>query len=369
MFLKHLDRSRFEPFLLVPTKGELTDKLVRLEIPCLTAEMQHWIATRANKKEWHPWRWLLGIPVRVVRIIRIIKQYDIDLVYTNTSLPADAAIATCLSKKFHIWHLREILVNNNHFRAYIPVAIVLRLIDKLSDRILVTSRALLIGTGLLNADIIYNGVDLSKFDTPPNAAAPDIRAQLNIPQSQKIVLNVDGLRPGKAGWLFVEAAARLAPEVPDVHFLIVGSSLSINAREIRQLCRLRGLEKRISILGWRSDLNQIISSINVLAVTSDFESFSRVVIEAMAASKPVVATRCGGPEEIVVDGQTGYLVPKGEPDDFGRALRKLLEDSDHAKRMGARGRELAEEKFSEARYVSTLQQVLNDCCRHIHDAG
>lgn len=101
-----------------------------------------------------------------------------------------------------------------------------------------------------------------------------------------------------------------------------------------------------------------LSSIYTLVLASESEGLPRVIIETMAAGKPVVAARCGGPEELVIDGDTGYLVPINDAAAIAQRLSYLLDHPEWAKKMGQKGRKKIEADFTMDQYIGRIEQII-----------
>lgn len=189
--------------------------------------------------------------------------------------------------------------------------------------------------------VIPNGV----ARTPRAAADPALlRHELGVPESAHMLGFVGRLAPQKRVKDLIWAADLLKVIRDDVYLLLVGDGpqrdrLEQFARDVRILDRVR-------FLGHRDDVPELLGAIDVLWLASDFEGMPNVVLEAMAAGVPVVATGIPGTNEVVVDGETGFLVPVGDRAAFARQTRKLLEDPQLAARMGEAGRRRAAEHFS-----------------------
>jgi glycosyltransferase involved in cell wall biosynthesis len=143
-----------------------------------------------------------------------------------------------------------------------------------------------------------------------------------------------------------------------VAFLVIGGGHQEDVNAIKARVVQLGINDCFHFLGWRSDIPGILRASNVLVVASDQEPFGRTVVEAMATELPVVATRCGGPEEIIVDGETGFLVPLHDPRAMADAVGAVVRDPDLARKMGQAGRRRAEACFGLKAYASAAQDVL-----------
>jgi glycosyltransferase involved in cell wall biosynthesis len=157
-----------------------------------------------------------------------------------------------------------------------------------------------------------------------------------------LIVSVGNLLPGKGHHFLVEAMPRLLEAYPDAHLAIVGAPGSNSSLVSSRVAEL-GLNGRVILAGERDDVAEIMSAADVVAVPSMWEGLPLVVLEAMAAARPVVATSVGGVPGIIQDGVTGRLVRPGDADGLARAMRELLRDPDAAAQLGsaARARVLA----------------------------
>ena len=143
--------------------------------------------------------------------------------------------------------------------------------------------------------------------------------------------------------LLVEAFAKAVAEEPRLRLILAGDgSLRKKAeRRVRQL----GLKDKVDFLGWRSDIPILLKDCDIFVLSSDWEGFGNVLVEAMSAGKPIVATRVGGVPEVVEDGVTGFLVPPRDADVFASAILKLVREKRLREEMGRKGREKAVKEF------------------------
>ena len=180
--------------------------------------------------------------------------------------------------------------------------------------------------------VIALGIDLDRFERAEPALAPGDRP---------IVGNVARLAPQKDHRTLIEAA-RL---VPEAEFVVAGDG------ELRAELERLAEGTRVRFLGARDDVPAVLASLDVFAFPSLFEGLCLAVIEAQAAGVPVVATPVGGIRETVVDGETGLLVPTGDPVALAAAIRRLLEDREAAQAMAAEAKRRVRERFSIERMV------------------
>jgi glycosyltransferase involved in cell wall biosynthesis len=125
-------------------------------------------------------------------------------------------------------------------------------------------------------------------------------------------------------------------------------------------CAVLGLQERVLFLGYQQDVPNLLAHCDLFVLPSLYEGLPLAILEAMAAAKPVIATAVGGTGEVVVDGETGLLVPPGDPTALAGAIRKLLSDPPFARRLAAAGNVLVQRSFSTEAMVRRVSQVYED---------
>jgi glycosyltransferase involved in cell wall biosynthesis len=159
---------------------------------------------------------------------------------------------------------------------------------------------------------------------------------------------------------FLRAARLVADTYPTARFLLVGDpewhAEPGYVESLRSLVQQLRLTEHVHFLGQREDMPQVYAAFDILVVASWAEPFGKVLVEAMAMGKPVVATDAGGPPEIVEDGRTGLLVPPRHPHRLAGAIQRLASDPDGAQRMGQRGRQRIQGRFGAECYVREIEE-------------
>ena len=204
--------------------------------------------------------------------------------------------------------------------------------------------------------VIPNGVDVAAFASAP--PSPDIKSPLGIPADSPVVGIVATLRPEKAHHIFLESARLLRQQFPDVHFVVIGDGPQRLALQA-QAARL-GFDGRLHWLGLRRDVPALLPMLDIGVLSSgSIETAPLVVLEYMAAGKPVVATRVGSVPELVEDGVTGFLVPPGRPDALADRIAQLLAQPLVARQFGAAGRERVRLKYTLAQTVCFTEALFD----------
>jgi glycosyltransferase involved in cell wall biosynthesis len=214
--------------------------------------------------------------------------------------------------------------------------------------------------------VLYNPVELDRWD-PQRIDRAGARAALGEAGSRAVLLGVVGqLSPWKGQDTAIQALRLLCAEGIDAHLLLIGSAKFVsratrfdNRRyldELHSQVADAGLQERVSWLGEREDVPELVRALDVLLLPSWEEPFGRALIEAMALGVPVLATNVGGPAEIVEDGREGYLLAPREPRAWAQAVRRILESPDRGAEMGRAGRRRVEQAFTvECHVEGTLE--------------
>ena len=168
--------------------------------------------------------------------------------------------------------------------------------------------------------VIPNGVDVEIFRPSPDRS---LRSELALEDDAILVGAIGNVRAPKAYDVLLRAARILLDQSQRFHFIIAGDCSNDLGRELMELCRSFGIEQHVSFLGLRADVARILQNLDVFVLSSRTEGFSIACIEAMACAIPVIATRSGGPEEIL-EGGTGILVPTDDPKAIAQAIDDLI---------------------------------------------
>lgn len=324
--LSKLNKEKFNPLVVCPFRGDLTEEIERLGIEVRLVPM------RSLKKL----NFLFFIS-SVIDLVRILKNRQISLVHANGSRGASYGGAACKITKIPlIWHVR-ILESAGLYD---------RFLAWLSTFIIVNSNAVKSRfswvRGKSKLEVVYNGIDLKRFNT--SLGGEDIRREFGLSSETPLVGTVGRLDRYKAHEYFLRSAKTVKKYMPEPRFLIVGEGEQRSFLE--RMTGELGLEKNVIFTGYRKDMPEILASIDILVLSSVSEGFGRAAVEAMACGKPVVATRVGGLTEIVEDRITGRLVPPEDPFAMAKAIIALLRDKKIAGEMGRAGRKRAEKLFS-----------------------
>ena len=208
------------------------------------------------------------------------------------------------------------------------------------------------------SEVVYDGVSIPPI---PDATERVLRrSQLKIPSDRPAVLLAGQVIAIKGIWDYIEAAKLLVERGARATFAVLGDDLKghgATRRDAEGRVKALGLEEHVRFLGFRPDAPVLIPLFDITAVPSHIEPLGNATLEAMAAGRPVVGSRVGGIPEMVVDGETGLLVPPQAPTELASALGRLIADPQLAAQLGSAGRRRAEQVFSLSAHAEHLNRI------------
>jgi len=294
-----------------------------------------------------------------LRLAALARRLRADVLHSN-GLKAHllAGLAGGVARRPVVWHLRDFPPGGPTGQLFRAVA------RRLPALVLANSEAVAVALRLrMNRGppvvAVHNPVDLERFLPAPSCGP--VRAELGLEAASPLVGMVAHLTPWKGHEDFLRIAGEVSDVVPAARFLVAGGSIYETeghagyAESLRRLASDLGLADRVVFLGARDDVPAILAALDVLVhCPTAPEPFGRALAEAMAVGRPVVAAAAGGIPEIVLDGETGYLVPPGDAPAFAAAVVRLLRDPALRARFGAAGRRRAEALFDVERHVARV---------------
>lgn len=374
--IRHFDRSRIEPVVLVFSDGPLVDQLKDLCEVILFPISAKIGDARKDGIQWSSLSKIadaFGAISFAWKLSRKIKDLDVQLVHTN-SLKSHVlgGIAAKMAGCTVVWHLRDRIAPD-----YLPSAAIslMRVLSRIVPHcVIANSRATLrtieeVSDNLPETDasrrgwrVVHDGCEVKL----PHAA---IRAG-GMPH----VGLIGRISPWKGQHIFLKAAALVHRQYPSARYRIIGSALFNETEyesQLKALCHDLGLDDVVEFTGFVHDVQQVMAGLAIVVhASTSGEPFGQVVIEAMAAEKPVIATNGGGIPEIVQDSVTGILIPMNDERALAHAMLKLLNDPSRAQVMGKRGRERVIDHFTLPRSARAVEKTYADLLgapsRHLH---
>jgi glycosyltransferase involved in cell wall biosynthesis len=299
------------------------------------------------------------------RLSRIIKELKPDVVHAHDP---HAVAAASLALAFNASIKRPPLIASRRVAFHLKPHAFSRWKYHQVDCFIAASDS--IHTGLLNDGIeaskivtVYEGIDIHRIQAEPLV---NIHAELWLPVHAPIVGATGALTSEKGHRYLIDAAGLVVREVPDARFVILGEGDHRPALE-RQIKELH-LDKHVFLLGFRADVLGFLRSFDLFVMPSLSEGLGTSLLDAMAASRATVATRTGGIPEVVLDGETGLLVPPRDHHALAHAIAKLLKDQKLREQMGTAGFERVQRVFSAERMVERTLEVYR-AYAGVHEGG
>lgn len=295
------------------------------------------------------------------RVAKLARGHDLIFANTQKALVVGAA-AAALARKPLVWYLHDILSPDHFSRT--QRGLVVRLANRCARRVIANSQATAAafveaGGRADRVGVVYNGIDLAPFTDRADGEALEVRQTLGLADVPLIGV-FSRLAPWKGQHVVLEAL----PYLPEVHALVVGDALFGEAQYaagLRQQAHRLGVQGRVHFLGFRHDVAALMRACDVVVHSSVLpEPFGRVVVEAMLAGRPVVASAAGGVREIVEDRVTGLLVPPGDALALAAAVRELLTRPEWARAIARAGRLRATERFSLPVALEAIERELRE---------
>ena len=290
-------------------------------------------------------RFLMGFPISVASIMRLILKHDVELIHTNTVVLPAGSLAAKLTARPHVWHVRELLAEFGAlwkpYQRYMSATsnAIVAISQCTRDQFDPVVRA--------KVHIVYDGLNENVAFVDPSRR-DDFRSAF--PADQILIGCVGRIKFHRKGQeILVQAAALLKDKYPWAHYVLVGSPSPGNEHHetrLRNLVRTLEVEERFTFFGDSADPISLFAALDIAVIPSvQTEPFGCVVIEAMSAGTAVVGSNCGGIAEQIVDGVSGLLFAPGDAPALAAALERLIEDPVFRRRIADGGLDRVRTRF------------------------
>ena len=342
--ITQLDKIQYTPFLI------LSESLEFPAIAGLETKRIRMIDFRRTTNPLMLLIYLWHVLLTGIKIARFIRLQKIDIVHSNSNKAhMYGGIAAWMVGVPAIWHLRD----------HLKSAWTKYLLARLSCKVICVSKYMSdCHKGFENKKkIIYNGF------TPPSLDQLDnkLKLKLKLAHNKVLVAQIGQVIPWKRPDHFIKVAILVLQKTKNVHFLVIGSTQEQGypyyLKSLEESIKNNKIQKHISFLGWRNDIDKIFRQIDILVHSAIHEPFGRVVVEAMSYAKPVIAVRSGGQKELVADLLTGYLVEPNDPQAMSEKIIELSSDKIKQRQMGQAGHCRWKKYFHETKYVGSVQNT------------
>ena len=357
ILLTHINRTLYNPVVVLPCEGLLTEKLKEIKVEYVVAPVLK--LYRDIFKPKNVCRFVKEAFICLNRLNKLEKKYHFDIVYSNTLAVLSGGLFAKLKGIKHIWHVHEIIVHPTSVANLYP-----KLLFRFSDVVVCNSKATLINLTDRLPDlaqksvVVYNGVAHH-----PKAINNAVKSDYGF-KEEDVVLTLLGRISKFKGhkWLLSTYQSHLM-KYPNLKLLFVGSPVpgqEAYLDEITAYIRQHGFEDRVTFISFTQEVSAIWQVTDIAIMPSyEPEPFGLVAIEAMLAKKPVIGANHGGLMEIIVDQKTGYLIEPNNNEKLAAAICSLTEDKAKRILMGEKGYERVIQNFSIQKYTSELEAIFN----------
>ena len=351
----------FSPVVVLTNEGAIQRDLGELGIPFYIQNLG------ILRRKYVSPSGLLNRLIKNLKAYRFLSQlhemYGFELVYSNTLAVVVGAYWARRKGLPHIWHIHEILLGPRPLVSWLA-----GLLDSSTPRPIAVSQAVADHWQPFlkksKIQVIHNGIPYESY----LKATPRLKQELGLSESSVLIGMIGRINPGKGQLFFIELADSLCKSFPETHFVLVGDPFpgyEPILEEVKREIRDKRLETSVSYLGFREDIPEVMVSLDVFVLPSVMpDSFPTVILEAMAAGKPVVATRSGGASEMVINGETGFLIPIGNVEEGKVALEQLIRDSDLREQLGESGRTRVLNTYSLEAFE---KKIINHLWQHLRE--
>lgn len=354
-YLKHLDSTQIEPrvcALQIREGNPIGEQILQLGIPVDTLLVK-------NLRD------ITALP----RLLAYMRRHKIDLVHTQLEFANTLGnTASWILGIPSIATMHTLNDPEKGSKTYRRIAIMLWILRHFCNRVVAVSEETrrhhlrVGGNKPENVITLYNGIDLTPFQQIRDEEIQAMRSQLGIPTSAQVLTTVAVLRQPKGIQYLIEALPAILQGNPEAYYLIVGDG--DYRSQLEEQVRDLGVERKVIFTGYRNDIPQLLEMSDIFVLPTLTEALPTVLAEAMAASKPIIASKVGGIPEMVIEGKNGLLLSPQNAEELAAACLNLLQNPSQAQEMGKAGRKIVEERFNipvQVKMLETLyKELLNE---------
>jgi len=352
-----LKKYDIKPYVISPSEGPITEMSEQKGIPYRVLPFKRWMSRNRWKSPARLMANLMVLPI----LIKQIKDWQIDLVYTNDSeIPAGAFAAKLLALP-HVWHIREFGYldfglsydwGKPFFEKWIQRA----------DVIIAVSEAVrheVLANAANPVCVIYDPVmgaqalkRLQNINRSPDKNKPNVALTFAI---------VGRVQPPKGQEQAIRALHKVRLDGYNVRLLVAGEGENQFMNFLHELCESLGVRDAVSFLGHVAKPFEVYQSADVILMCSPHEAFGRVTVEAMAAARPVIGYAAGGTPELIKDDYNGLLYD-GSVDDLSDSMKKLLNNPEKIVSMGLKGQDMVK-SFTNENHAAEIYKIVQKVMR------
>ena len=364
--VQSLDRSNYEPHVIFCQDNVLIPEFRKatpyVYINNFGPSGSEPASSVGDYLKW-PYRLFKQVILKQISLRKIINEIKPDLVHLNNGYSG-----------MHEWmlagRLNGIKVVAHDRGTKFPCTYRTKIFAKLLDAIICVSdnyknNVTKQGITVKRLKRVYNGLDINLLEKRESLInASELMSEFNLASGQPLVGILGNITRWKGQHVVVRAIEKVKRQYPAIKCLIVGKVVMRSdayKKELDEYIRDKNLENNIIFTGFRADVPNILNMLDILIHASiEPEPFGRVILEGMAAGKPIIGTNSGGTPEQIINGETGILVPMDDPDKMAEAIIFYLSDMQNAKLIGERGRQRLAQNFSVRKMTNEIEEIYRD---------
>lgn len=343
-------RLNLNPIIVLPNYGPLVVEIRKIGFEVII--LDHGVIRRQNLSVRGIIDLLIELKISFFFLKNLMVERQIELIYSNSNANVVGGLLHIWTKKKHIWHVREIIQKPK----WIKLAI--ELYNRFFGDILIcVSQAVIDNhtiTPATKLKLVYNGIDYHLF----KGAQYNLKTEIKIQKETILIGMIARVSSWKGQKYFLKIAAQLAKANQNIHFIMVGDACQGYEHlyeEVNQDINSLNLQNHVTNLGYRLDIANILSGFDIFILPSILpDPLPTTVLEAMASGKPVIATNHGGAREMLINGETGYLIPHDNANQAALIIQDLIDNCDKRNSFGLAGQARIKEYFSIEAFIKNF---------------
>ncbi|QFQ74439.1 glycosyltransferase family 4 protein [Liquorilactobacillus mali] len=358
--VSNLDRTKFNPIVVLPNEGVLKEKLIENNVRTTV------IPYPILRRKYFNVGGIIKYIAEYFKSCRLINEYlkkngiKIGIIHVNTMAVLEGIMLKKRLKAKLLWHVHEIIV-----KPRLVFKVLCFFIGKYADKCVAVSMAVsnhLLGSNLVNKDkiqVIYNGVDSTKFNS--NIKTGYLFDEFKVSRNSIRVGMIGRVNSWKGQDDFLDATTDLLGRFPNLYLFIIGSAFEGEEWRVIKLKKRINETKfseRIVFSEFRNDINAIHNFFDIFVLPStNPDPLPTVVLEAMASGKPIIGYRHGGIKEMVEEGYNGFLVNPRDSQKLKEILKKILNNTNQRKKLGYNSLKKQKAEFSLVKFYNSFSEI------------
>lgn len=363
LLLKHIDRTKFFPVVILPTEGPLKIELEKEKIKVVIAPV-----LKLYRKMFTPkniFNFLKDIKKGIETLDTLNKQHHFDIVYSNTLAVLLGIIYAKKRKIKHLWHVHEIIESPKLFSKLFVLLLDLKCNTKIVYNSISTKFFWEKNQGIIKkSSVVVNGIETPQHFLSVEEINEFRKKTFNSNSNEIVIALIGRISRWKGQMILLKAFYDLSLIKTNIKLVFVGSpppNQECFLEELKNKIKEHKLMDKVVIIPFQNEINEVWQSIDIAVVPSiEPEPFGLVAVEAMMASKPVIASNHGGLSEILLNNKTGFLVSPNDENQLSEAISKLIENPSLRTEFGKNGYERAIKEFSIEKHVQQFEAVFQN---------